>query len=310
MKKVIVSGANGFVGNAVVRQLLERGVRVWALDRGALNAPPCSTGLTSVQCELAHLSTIKNVIPADEYDAFFHFAWAGVSGPGRADAALQLQNAQWTVDALRLSKELGCRRFVGAGSIMEQESLVASRTQGHRPGPGYVYGGAKLAAHLMCMPVGTEIGIDVVWPVLTNAYGVGELSSRMVNTAIRSVIAGEPPRFTAATQNYDFVYIDDVARAFCLIGEKGKPFHEYLIGSSTAGPLRDFLMEMKAAIAPDLDFIFGEVPFTGISLGLDKFDCSQTERDTGFRAEISFGEGVKRTKNWIQSSDPAHREVG
>ena len=54
------------------------------------------------------------------------------------------------------------------------------------------------------------------------------------------------PQFTAGTQNYDFVYIDDVARAFRLIGEKGKPFHEYLIGSSTARPLKEFLLEMKA----------------------------------------------------------------
>ena len=42
-------------------------------------------------------------------------------------------------------------------------------------------------------------------------------------------------------QNYDFVYIDDVARAFRLIGEKGKPFHEYVIGSGNAKPLKNFL---------------------------------------------------------------------
>ena len=42
----------------------------------------------------------------------------------RANTALQLQNAEWTVEALRLAKELGCRRFVGAGSIMEHETMA------------------------------------------------------------------------------------------------------------------------------------------------------------------------------------------
>ena len=44
--------------------------------------------------------------------------------------------------------------------------------------------------------------------MITNAYGVGERSPRMVNTTIQKCIRGEAPQFTAGTQNYDFVYID------------------------------------------------------------------------------------------------------
>jgi len=56
---------------------------------------------------------------------------------------------------------------------------------------------------------------------------------------------------------------------------------------------------MKQSIAPDLDFIFGDIPFTGTNLPLSVFDCSQTEKDTGFKAEISFAEGTKRTRDWL-----------
>jgi nucleoside-diphosphate-sugar epimerase len=150
----------------------------------------------------------------------------------------------------------------------------------------------------MCKSVAAEIGIDLIWAMITNAYGVGERSPRLVNSTIQKCIRGESPKFTAGTQNYDFVYIDDVARAFRLIGQNGKPFCEYLIGSSNAKPLKDFLMEMKAAIAPELDFIFGDVPFTGVNLSLEKFDCSRTEADTGFKAEINFEEGCRRTRDW------------
>lgn len=304
MKTVIITGANGFVGGALVRELLKYDYKIYALDReGCCGNLPEDPRVTFVPCDLAEMARLKDKLPAEDYDMFYHFAWVGSAGPARADTALQLQNAQWTVDSLRVAKELGCKRFICAGSIMEHETMAAAYTQGNKPGMGYIYGGGKLIAHVMCMSVAAQIGIDLIWPEITNAYGVGERSPRMVNTTIQKCIHGEAPQFTAGTQNYDFVYIDDVARAFRLIGEDGKPFHEYLIGSSTARPLKEFLLEMKASIAPDLDFIFGDIPFTGINLPLEKFDCSQTESDTGFRAEISFAEGCKRTMAWWKEQE-------
>lgn len=304
MTTAIISGANGFVGSAVVRELLSHGYRIYALDReGCCGNLPEDSRVSFIPCDLSETSQLIHKLPHDSYDLFYHFAWVGSAGPARADTALQLQNAQWTVDVLRVAKELGCSRFLCAGSIMEHETMAAAYTQGNRPGLGYIYGGGKLSAHVMCMSVAADLGIDLIWPEITNAYGVGERSPRLVNTTIQKCIRREPPQFTSGTQNYDFVYIDDVARAFRLIGEKGKPFHEYLIGSSTARPLKEFLLEMQNAIAPDLEFKFGDVPFTGIDLPLSSFDCSQTERDTGFRAEISFAEGCRRTMEWWKTQE-------
>lgn len=302
MKKALVTGANGFVGGALVKELIKNGIEVIALDReGCNNNIP--SGVRFVPHELAQSTSLPSIIEDRDIDIFYHFAWVGSAGPARADTQLQLNNAQWTIDCLRAAKEMNCKRFVCAGSIMEHETIAAAYKQGNKPGLGYIYGSGKLVAHTMCMSVAADIGIDLLWPEITNAYGVGERSPRMVNTTIQKCMRGEAPQFTAGTQNYDFVYIDDVARAFRLIGENGKPFHEYLIGSSTARPLKEFLLEMKSAIAPDLDFIFGDVPFTGTDLPIEKFDCSQTEADTGFRAEVSFGEGCKRTMEWWKTQN-------
>ncbi len=302
MRTAIVSGANGFVGSALVRELLKENYGVIALDQeGHCENLPDDARLVFVPCDLSETARLPDRIAAAEYDFFFHFAWVGSAGPKRADTAVQLQNAQWTVDALRAAKKLGCRRFLCAGSIMEQEAMAAAWTQGNRPGPGYIYGGGKLIAHMMCMSVAAQIGIDLVWPQITNAYGVGERSPRLVNTTLQKCIRGQIPSFTAGTQNYDFVYIDDVARAFLQIAQKGKPFHSYLIGSGQARPLREFLLEMKEAVAPDLDFSFGSVPFTGISLPREVFDTSATEEDTGFRAGIGFADGCRRTMAWLKT---------
>lgn len=300
MKRAIVSGANGFVGSALVKELTANGVEVIALvKKGHNNNLSKDRYVTIYDFDLAQAYLMKDKLSGQDIDIFFHLAWAGSSGAARADTALQLNNAAWTVDCLKLAKEIGCKRFINAGSIMELETISAVFKDANKPGAGYIYGAGKLAAHTMCKSVAAEIGIDLVWAMITNAYGVGEKSPRLVNSTIQKCIRGESPQFTAGTQNYDFVYIDDVARAFRLIGEKGKAFCNYLIGSSNAKPLKEFLLDMKAAIAPDIDFRFGDIPFTGVNQPLEQFDCSKTETDTGFRAEIGFGEGCRRTHDWM-----------
>ena len=177
MKAAIVTGANGFVGGALVRELLHHDYTVFAVDlAGHRENLPDDDMVSFVPLELAQIEKLAHKVPEQKYDVFFHLAWAGSAGPARADTALQLQNAQWTVDALRTAKELGCKRVLCAGSIMEHETMAAAYTQGNRPGPGYIYGGGKLIAHVMCMSVAAQLGVELVWPEITNAYGPGERS--------------------------------------------------------------------------------------------------------------------------------------
>lgn len=300
MKRVIVTGANGFVGSAVIRELIKNDVEVLALCHKIPEKKIISDLITYKEFELSKIEELKDIVINDYYDTFYHFAWEGSAGSDRGNAKLQLQNVQWTIDALNFAKSIGCKRFVCAGSIIEYETMRACYTDGNKPGLGYIYGSAKMSAHSMSMSIAANIGIDLIWAEITNAYGVGEISSRLINTTIKKIINKENPQFTSGTQNYDFVYIDDVARAFYLIGKNGKPFHSYLIGSGNAKPLKEFLLEMKESIAKDVDFIFGDVPFTGVNLDLSVFDTKKTELDTGFKAEISFAEGVKRTYEWLK----------
>ena len=302
MENVIITGADGFVGSYTVNYFLEQGCRVLALDMGE---KPNRLGehprLTYAQCDISDAAALEAAAQSGNYDTFIHFAWAGSAGPAQVDNNLQMKNALTTEECLKTAKKLGCKRFVCAGSIMEKEVEAAVHDQGSRPGMGYIYGMGKHIAHCLCKSVAADIGIELVWPMITNAYGAGELSPRFVNTTIRKIIQGEPLQFTSGTQSYDFVYVTDVARAFYLIAKNGRPFCEYMIGSSTARPLKEFIIEMVRSLAPDRQPIFGDIPFTGTNMPLSTFDCTDTERDCGFRAEVSFAEGTRMTMDWLKT---------
>lgn len=304
MNRVIITGADGFVGSYTVQHFLSQGVKVLALDIGSepKRLQTCH-GLEYMQCDIANTEAMLQNIKHNYYDTFIHFAWAGPAGTARVDYNLQMQNALNTVECMKVAKELGCTRFMCAGSIMEYEVEAAVHAQGSNPGMGYIYGMGKHIAHCMCKSVAVNIGIELVWPMITNAYGVGELSPRFVNATLRKIINGEPLQFTAATQNYDFVYVTDVAKAFYLIAKNGRPFCEYMIGSGNARPLKEFILEMQKECVPDAIPLFGDIPFTGTNIPLSTFSIADTEKDCGFTVEVSFAEGTRKTMEWLKTRE-------
>lgn len=302
MKNVIITGADGFVGSYTVKAFLAHGVNVLAMDLAERpNRLESHERLAYVSCDYTNKSRILEITSNKEFDTIIHFAWAGSAGSERINYSLQMDNAINTVEFLKLAKDIGCKRFVCAGSIMEREVESAIHAQGSRPGMGYIYGMGKHIAHSICKSIAADIGIDLIWPMITNAYGVGELSPRFVNSTIRKIINKEPLRFTAATQNYDFVYVTDVAEGFYRISKFGKPFCEYLIGSGYAKPLKEFILEMQNELAPYAIPVFGDVPFSGTNMPLSAFSTEDTEKDTGFIATVSFAKGTRLTMDWLKS---------
>ncbi len=122
MNKVIITGADGFVGSFTVDCFLKNGCEVLALDMGETpRRLKEHAKLEYMQCNIEDCATMLEKIPVGVYDTFIHFAWAGSAGPARMDYNLQMQNALNTVECMKVAKQLGCTRFVCAGSIMEYE---------------------------------------------------------------------------------------------------------------------------------------------------------------------------------------------
>lgn len=300
MKNVIVTGASGFIGTTLVNELLRREYKIVAIDRRFTDDFLNNPNITCVDATDKNVFDLKNEIPVEEYDCFFHLAWAATSGPGRADYNVQLDNVKMACDYVKLCSEIGCKRVVYASSINEMETYEYLQSDDIEPVGGYIYGTGKLAAHLMGETVAKLNGVEFIPVIITNIYGVGERSARMIYTSLVKLINGERASFTAGYQTYDFIYITDAINSIVEVAEKGKAFNRYYIGSGEPKPLREYLLEMRDIVAPGAELGLGDFEFKGIDISYNQFKLKKVEEDTGYKNQVPFAHGIKMTADWIR----------
>jgi len=302
MKKAIVTGANGFVGTALCKELCEQGVKVIAIVRD--KAEPIDKikdlpGLSIVYSDLSQFRNLASLIQDRDIDILYHLAWVGSAGPLRGDSDVQMNNVRYACDTVKACADIGIKRFVFASSIMEYEIEATMATE-TTPSINTLYCSAKVAADYMARTIAGNFGIDYIRAVISNIYGPGELSPRLINTSLRKLLSGKHCSFSAGEQLYDFIYVDDAAKTFVAIGENGKANKTYYIGSQKPKKLKEFLIKMKDQVNPDIRIGLGEIPFNGVSLTYKEFDINAVREDTGFVLEIPFDEGIRRTIAWLK----------
>lgn len=235
---------------------------------------------------------LKNV------DVFFHFAWAGTSGMERADVEMQMKNVQYTYNVVKFAAEIGCKKFVNAGSIMEYEVMKNIPVDGIKPGSGTIYSTAKLTADFMAKIISTQLEISYINVIISNIYGVGERSARFLNSTLLKMLQGETIALTHGRQMYDFIYVTDAVKAIILVSKKGNVNESYYIGNRKPRPLKDFIIEMKEVVGSNSKLEFGKIPHNGIGLNYNEFDTGKLET-LQFVPKISFRDGIILTMKWM-----------
>lgn len=299
MKSAIVTGANGFIGNAVCRELLNHNVSVIAIVRNKDSvAWMADERLTVVEAELGEYLYIENKLPKD-VDVFYHFAWDGAYGAVLGDYRKQIINIQYTCDALMLANQLRCKKFIMAGTINELELIQFYEADKNAPRKACIYGIAKLASDFMGKTLAADLGIEFNVAIIGSCFGPGDYSERIHNTVISKLLKGERPILINGDTLHDWIYIDDVARMFLALGMHSVNMRNYYLGHRNLRQLEDIVTDVRDELNPDISLKFGEIQ-SSFKIDYSLVDLDALFRDTGCVAESDFKASIRVTADWIK----------
>lgn len=296
MKKIIVTGATGCVGSAIVRRALAQGMEVTCIvHEGSrrLGNLPQDERVKIVECNLSNYNSL-NI--DGQHDAFIHMAWEKTFGASRDDAEVQMRNIQYTLDACHLAKRCGCTVFVGAGSQAEYGVQSVDLTPNLPVNPESGYGIAKYAAGKLSAMLCKSLGIRQNWVRILSVYGPNDGENTLISYVIRELKVGRSPELTKCEQIWDYLYADDAGDAILAIAEKGVDGKAYPLGSSIGRKLSDYIEDIRQAINPSVEVKLGVreyYPHQPMHLVADIKDLNE---DTDWKPCIPFEEGIKMMK--------------
>ena len=298
MKKVIVTGANGFIGSSLIKKLVDERVAVVAVDLSfAVSRLPESPLISTIESRVE--TSLVEKIPVDEYDAFYHLAWRGINGAEKADPTVQLANIQMAIDCANLCKQLGVKKLLCAGTVAENATFSLPHL--NQTSGGMMYGVAKHACNLILEDYCKNIGLPFVWMQFSNIYGVGNKTGNLVSYTLGELMAGREATFGPAQQPYDFIYVDDLIEAVCRLGASVTPKAFYYIGSGSPRKLADYLLRI-GELAECADKVgIGVRADDGIKYTMEMFDNADLVSAVGNYVTTSFDEGILKTIKWLKT---------
>lgn len=293
MDKVIVTGANGFIGRNLIKYLMKKDMEIYALDISHEESLLKETEQVHlIECSLEDINNLKDKIEKQDYQAFYHLAWAGTTGPARADYQLQTMNAKYTVDAAIMSKQLGCKRFITTGSITE---LVADEIiEQQYSSENLIYGLAKSYTHKLLDITCRKYDIDYIWARLSNIYGGDNTNGNLISYTLGEFKKGKVPTYGPCLQPYNFTYIDDVIEALYLFSFSDHTYNEYFISNGECRILKDYLTEISKIYFKSIEI--GKRKDDGVKYKEEWF-VNDRLNDIGFTPKYSFKLGIEKIRN-------------
>ena len=297
MKSVIVTGANGFVGHHLVRCLSEQGYYIYAVIRNQqedvaniLDVP----NLKIIYCDMEEIFQLPDLIHDRNICSAYHLAWAGSSGDLRKNYSLQMKNVEWSCHFIETVAKMNIKRVIVSGSVtqlMYREYLTEDEIA---PEMVTCYAIGKITAEYMCKCIAAELGINLCWAYISNFYGADDPTNNFINFLLDNYLNGETPTLTPAEQLADFAYVTDIAEGLICACERGKSNTSYYIGYGSPKPLKEFIAEVRDIVNPKLESGIGRKKFNGRNVDFTKIDVEKLSRDTGYKARVTFGEGIRK----------------
>ena len=293
------------IGMSLINLLLEKNIEIFAISRSnskKINKLHCLNKVNIIECDLSDLLSISSKIQ-DNCDTFFHLGWIGTSKQQRDDPYTQESNIQYTLDAVKLANELECKTFVGAGSQAEYGIVDQKLCDNTSVNPIMAYGIAKYAAGKLSKLLCDNIDIKHVWGRVLSVYGPGDNDYTLVMSCIKSLINNEKFSTTEGKQLWDYMYSEDCANAFLSIAEKGKHGNTYCICSGEVKSIKEYIEIIKSNFSSSMNIGYGDLEYSNNQIMYLHGDISKLHEHTGFKPEVSFENGIKKTIDWFKMNN-------
>lgn len=302
MKKVVVSGASGFIGKALVERLLREGVGVTAIVSSSEKLQEINDVLLKkVVADFSTFLQLPDLIEKSDYDCFYHLAWTGY-GAATNDYTVQCENIKAACDAVNIAAQIGCKRIVFSSSFSEY-MIPDGTTVSHREnGVCNVYGATKESARLLAQAVAYQKKISMVSVAFSNTFGPGDYSRRTPNLFISRFMQGLDVDLTPGDALYEWTFIDDSVEGLICAAEKGKDNGLYYIGSNNVRPLKDIVAEIRDLISPKSKLNLGKYK-ESFKCDYSSIDTFELYRDTGYQAKCDFKQSILKTAEWLKKID-------
>jgi len=253
--KVLVTGANGFIGRQCLPKLLQRGFHVCAIS----SQDRRSGDVEWRRANLLNAEEMRVAVASLRPTHLLHLAW--ITTPGVYWTSPE--NLQWLAASLQLIEEFRSRngmRAVVAGTCAEYdwtEGVCSETTTALRPAT--LYGTCKHALQQVLASLSKQRAISAAWGRIFFTYGPDEHPSRLIPSVVGRLLSRVPVECTTGTQRRDFLFVEDVADALValLVSEASGAVN---IASGRAVAIRDVVMEIAGRLQGEALINFGARP--------------------------------------------------
>lgn len=296
MKRVLVTGASGFIGRHAPALLLAKGYEVHAVSRSALPID----GVTWHRGDLLDHDAVSGIVAEVKPTHLLHFAWIATPGVYQESP----ENGRWLEASVHLFEECikaGAKRIVAAGSSFEYDWSTGLCDEKETPlNPTTLYGKKKVECFRALEKIGKETGVSTAWGRIFFLFGPHESEKRLVSSVITSLLKGQKAELTHGRQVRDFLYSEDIASAFVALLESDVT-GAVNIGSGRAISIRDLVTMAAEKIGrPDLlafdakQAPAGEPPRIEVAI-------ERLRKEVGWTEQFGIERGLERTIEWWRS---------
>jgi dolichol-phosphate mannosyltransferase len=312
-RPIVITGASGFVGANLLRHFAGKGRKVIGLE-GPVGAEWRTRGLDVevMRLDLCQEADVKAFLRETQPVAVLNCAAYGAY-PSQTDSSriyrVNFDAVRYMLEALRECP--GFRAFIHAGSSSEYGHNCSGPSEQSATSPDSDYAVSKVAATALLQFYATKHRMPCWVLRLYSVYGPFEDLSRLMPRLLRMAQSKELPPLVNPAISRDFIYVDDVARAFeSVLTHAGElPSGQvYNIGAGQRVTLEELVAVARQTFDIAQQPAWGSMPDRHWDHRDWFSDPSKARRELGWSAETSLSEGLRQTMRWMVTHPDLVRE--